>query len=255
LIAAIASPRFVFLDKDITALDADGCLALAAGGKLALSATVSVSAALGASLAQLDSRLSLGGAGKVNFQAGASIAVSVGLSDTFSVIFSRAASGRIAVAVHRLATSNLGAELDFGVNVGFADPDSLAPAVRSYIESRLGVVYADYQRLVKAICSEGITDLSALPADLRPLANQALQQLGLSTIANQLSSLKDKICGLDDKVASIIKEVVAARLTAQFTFSWSRTTQQDTVLAFEIDPANVATYLGRLLLGDVGFAG
>jgi hypothetical protein len=251
LIDAIASARFVFLDKDITALDADGCLALAAGGKLALSARVSVSAALGASLAQLDSSLALGGAGRINLQAGASFAVSAALSDTFSVVFSRAASGRIAVALHRLATSNLGAELDFGLNVGFADPDALAPAVESYIEARLGVVYADYQRLVKAICTGGMTDLSALPADLQPLANKALQQLGLSTIQNQLSGLKDKICGLDDKVASIVKEVVQTRLTAQLTFSWSRTTQQDTVLAFEIDPANVATYLGRLLLGDV----
>jgi hypothetical protein len=243
---AITDARFVFRDADVARLDANGCLALVAGGNLTLSATVSVSDALSASLNALDSLL--GTSGALSFQVGASLEVTVGLADNFSLIFSRAASGRIAVAVHKTATSNLGATLGLGLKVGFADPDAVAPAVQAFIESRLGVAYQDYERLVQAICNGAA---AALPQDLQTVADTVASTLGLPELATQLAALKGKVCGLDAKVATIIQDAVNATFSAQFTFAWSRTTQDDTVLAFEMDPASVPTYLGPLLLGNL----
>jgi hypothetical protein len=245
LLGAITTARFAFRAADLDALDGSSCLALLAGGSLALTAKVTFSDTLSASLAALDQVL--GASGVLTFQTGASIALAVGLSDDFRVIFSRAASGNLAVAIRKAADSTVKLTSNLGVTAFFADPTALEGVLETYIQARLGVAYTDFQALEQTLCAT--TTPASLPSDLQVVAAAVAQKLGLGDAA--LAGLKSRICGLEAKLKDVIQRIAAARVQAQFTFGWSRVTSADTVLAFEIQPAALPQYLYDTLFGDL----
>lgn len=252
---AILGARFAFRDADIDLLDAGSRLALIAGGKLALAASVTFADTLGASLPLLDTVLQLAGAsafGALTIKTGASLALNASLSDDFRIVFSRATSGgNIGVAIHKATGGNVKLTTDLGVHIGFADPTKLANLLDVYVQQRLGVLYTEYQKLEQQACTPTAGTLAALPADLQGIAKTVAQKLGLGTIEQDITDLKTRICGLDKKLQNAIQTAVQTQVTAQFTLSWSRVTSDDTVLAFEVDPTALAPHLAELLFGDL----
>lgn len=251
---AILGARFAFRDADIDQLDAGSRLALVAGGKLALAASVTFADTLSASLPLLDTVLQLAGAsafGALTIKTGASLALNASLSDDFRIVFSRATSGNIGVAIHKATGGDVKLTTDLGVHIGFADPTELANLLDVYVQQRLGVLYTEYQKLEQQACTPTAGTLAALPADLQGIAKTVAQRLGLGTLEQDITNLKTRICGLDKKLQSAIQTAVQTQVTAQFTLSWSRVTSDDTVLAFEVDPTALEPLLAGLLFGDL----
>jgi hypothetical protein len=249
---AILGARFAFRDADINLLDGSSRLALIAGGNLALSASITFADTLSASLAALDDALKLSQAVALNFQTGASLALAASLSDDFRVVFSRAAtSGNIGVAIHKAAGSNVKLTGNLGVNVGLADQTKVAELLDVYIQQRLGVAYADFQKLEQEVCNAGAGTLAAVPADLQGTATKVAQYLGLGALQQDLGDLKTRICGAGKKLHDAVENAVHTQVTAQFTLSWSRVSTDDTVLAFEVDPTALEPYLAGILFGNL----
>lgn len=247
VVDAIKSARFAVRVADVDQLDSGSRLAVVESGALSLTLKLSVADTLSASLAVLDKALGI--SAPIQIQSSGDSDFTAGLSDDFQIVFSRAASGRIGVNVQKTTNGQLGVTAGYGVTVGLADPQSVTAALDSYITSRLGVSYTDYQKLESTVCSASA--FSALPQTEQALAQQVAATLGIGDAEQKFSDLKSKICGLDEKLTNTIQSVVTAQLQDALTFTWSRMSNDQTVLSFEIDQAALPDYLHGLVLGDL----
>jgi hypothetical protein len=249
LVGAIRDARFAVRAADIARLDGQDCLAFLAGGKLALSASVSMASAMSASLTALDAVL--GVTGVLQIHTGATVALAVALSDAFQLIFRRAArSGWIAVDVHKASGSNVSLTASLGVDAQLANSQAVVAALDAYVEARLGIAYATLQQLELAVAA-GAAELATLPPALQEAAQTVANQLRLGDLATHYTALVSRITGLGAKLQQTVAVVLAADVKAQFTFAWSRVASDETVLSFEIEDAALAGLLDGMLLGNL----
>ncbi|HEY2295710.1 MAG TPA: hypothetical protein VGM86_33825 [Thermoanaerobaculia bacterium] len=247
VIDAIKSARFAVRVADVDQLDSGSRLAVVESGALSLTLKLSVADTLSASLAALDKALGI--SAPIQIQVSDTSDFVAGVSDDFQIVLSRAASGRIGIDVKKTTNGQVGVTADYGITVQFADSQSLATALGSYITSRLGISYTEYQKLESAVCDASA--FSALPQTEQAVAQQVAATLGTGDAEQKFSDLKSRICGLDAKLTATIQSVVTAQLKDALAFTWSRMSSDQTVLSFEIDQAALPDYLHGLVLGDL----
>src|SRR4051794_6062243 len=247
VVDTIKGARFAVRVADVDQLDSGSRLAVVESGALSLTLTLSVAETLSASLAALDKALGI--SAPIQIQSSGTSDFVAGVSDDFQITFSPAASGRIGGDVKKPPDAQVGVTAGLGVTVELADPQSVTAVLDSYITSRLGIPYTEYQKLESAVCSASA--FSALPQTEQALARQVAATLGIDDAETKFSDLKSKICGLDEKLTNTVQSVVTAQLKDALTFTWSRMSNDQTVLSFEIDQAALPDYLHGLVLGNL----
>ncbi len=249
IINNITSARFPFRQKDVLSLKAGDALAFIVRGKLALTASVTVSDAMVVGLSALDRLLGVAGAGAIKIGAAASLSVVFGISDDYKVVFRRGTGGAVDVDIRKARGTKRGISGSLGVEVGLADPAKLAALIHAYIEGRLGHPMAKVKGLLQQVSTA--TSLDDLSGPQRKLAEAVAERIGFADLQGRFDAFKARVEDLEARLQQELVAALSTKLKIQMTFSYTRVQTDETVVRFEIARQLYPTHHRDLLLGKL----
>ena len=165
--------RFVTKLQDVRILEPGEALAFRFAGKINADVTVNWFDVFTGQIGSLGKLLGTATPIAISFKAGATVALSVSVSDDFLIVFSRVDENRWRVGVRKVKSGRIAPSLDTGIDVGFANPKELKALASAALDGVLGAPLAK----VKAVLSAA--SLESLGAAERKLAMALLDRRGL----------------------------------------------------------------------------
>jgi hypothetical protein len=246
ILEGITGARFATSLENVLALSEGEALVYQVRGGLTFSASVSYGHALGATVSALDGVLGVAGASAFKVEIGASIGLTLGVSDDFRLVFRRGGGDRVAVDLKKAAARRVGVDAKLGVEVSLTNPSQLSGLIKSYLVGRLGAPLDKLTDLLNQV--ETATTLPDLGA-LQPLAEQLADRLGITDLQSRFAEFKDRLAGLEGRLATALETALTKGLKVALTFSYTRVESNETILRFEGSPAALAALHRPLLLG------
>lgn len=250
LVSDFASYRFPVRREDVETLGPDEAVALLLGARLAFHATLTWADAFTATLSALDQALGVAGISAFSVQAGASLAFNLAVSDDFRLIFRPGRSASTTrVEVRKVHASRVGVTGGLRVKAQLANPEKLAQALEAYLVARLGVPIQKIKALEEKI--DSALSLDQLPEDLRPLAQEIGNRLGLADLQTQFGELKNRFSKLQERLREKLLAALKTRVELAFQLAYTRVSNDESVLVCDLDRAALAKHHGQLLLGNL----
>ena len=219
----ILSIKTIFKKEDIKELKVNEGVGLEFAGALTATLTVSWADVWSTGFNSLTSLLDTAELVKVKAGAEASIKAKIQVTDGFRVQVVKKGSDKYWLRIRRNQsnTRNLSAALSVGVSI--ENPAVITDELDSILDSVLGVSYSKLEKIAaKASAEISKGDLAIL-----------------ETVADRLGwgpddlpeKLKKEVSGLREKYSEKIKEVVAAKVQAGFTYEYVRITERENVFS------------------------
>lgn len=215
-------------------------------GELSASVTLSWSDIFSSNLAALSQLLKSTKMLAIQVTLGASVSLDVGLIDDFIVVFSGQQNGQVRVAVKKSKSRSIDVTADVGAKAQISDASALEDAVNQILKSIIGQPEA----IVDAILAKAsLDDLSASEKDI---INYIAQEFGWAqTVMQTIAGIRQQWNTLKGDVSNAIKEIAETKVSAGFSYEYSRVKLEDTLLEAIFDVPTAQTFHNDLMLCDV----
>ncbi len=244
--ADLRRPRFALSLADVLRLGKGEALAFASRGTLAASATLSWADVVTGGLGGLSRALGLPpGVLGLRLDLSASVSARLSVTDDFRVVFSRrrrASQGReFGVAVVKMDAREAAARVAVGAQLRMENPQAFQALVGQLLEQRLGSTMTKVEKLL------GRTQ----EADLDKTEKNLLKKLEDELMASGLKAVRDAVEELREKAAAELKKLAESRLSAGFTYEYTRTETGTVLVEATLTEDALEEFHDELVDGDV----
>jgi hypothetical protein len=216
LLEDITAGRFITHLDHVLAMAPGDALAFRFGGSLSVGVTVSWSDIFTGQIGTLSTLLGSPVPLAISVNAGATVTLSVSVSDDFALVFSRASDDAWRVGVRKVKSSRIAPSVDAGIDVGIANPDELKGLVTATLAGVLGAPLEKVKSLLAAASLESLGPVE------RKLAKALIERLGLKEELATIEALRKKVEEAEAKVTEVIEKVVKTRIALSFSYEYSR---------------------------------
>ena len=233
--------RFVTSLTDVLALQKDEALAFRFAGALHASVTVSWSDLFTGQIGTLGRLLGTAAPVALSVTAGASVALTVRVSDDFLIVCSRTNPSQWRVGIRKVRSSRVAPSLDAGIDVGFANPKQLEDLAAAALEGLLG---APLKKVNDALAAASLESLG--PSERR-IAIGLLERFGLSQQFATIETLRARVAEAEKRVTDVVAQVVRTRVALGFAYEYSRVSTDTNLLQALVDETAVETFHADLI--------
>lgn len=226
--ADFASMGFAVRASDLTKLKESEALAYRVRATLSASLEAKWSDALTANLNALSAFLKASTPLAVKVDFGASVKVTVGVTDDFLLVFSAEAEDKICVAVKKGKVSSLSIAPSAGIDLQIANPEAVLQGVNSVLE---GIAGASVDK-IDALLQE--TLLSNLSDEQKKLFENLVKRLKVDDTTADLLTLRAHWTELKKHVAERLESVLKEKLSLSFSYEYSRVRAESTLLQVKV---------------------
>ncbi len=238
--ADLSWPRFALRLSDVLRLKEDDALSFAARGTLEVGATASWSDVLTGGLSTLGEALGAAEPLVVRLDVGASVSARLSLTDDFRIVFARRRNDyRVGLVKSKARGVELAARID--ATLQFDDPEAVEEILKQALEQRLGAALGRVRGLL-AQSAEG---------ELGPQQKNLLEKLEDRLGEAGLDAVRERVEELERDAREAIEKIATARLTAGFTYEYSRLKTDTTLLEATLSEDALTEMHHQLVAGDL----
>lgn len=242
--ADVTDPLLPVRVDDVLRLRQGEALTIHASGSLEAGARIdwadTLSGGLGAFADLID------GGEVISLKIGAEASASFGIefADSFIIVFSRAATDRIRVAIKKAKSLELSAEAGAGISVELENPDEAGGVITDLVDSLIDASASDVEKWIRNRVS--LDDLKEGSKE-RFVVEKVLARLGIESDDDAFDKLREKLDGLKGEVEKRVKKLAKEKLEASFSYAYKRVSTTQSLLEATIADPQLGNYHGRLI--------
>jgi hypothetical protein len=241
-----SGPRLAALLAHVEKLDIRDAVAIQLAAALKLAVTVSWADVFTSHLGTLTALLKSDAPIGIKVKTGASVTVTVAVTDDFIVAFARNGADEWQIGVKKAAVRSIGAALHAGLDVQIANAADVDAVVQPVLDALFA---ATTDKIVPLLNKATLADLNEIE---RRLALLLMRRLGLDPLFAKLEDLKARIEDVKENVKARVEEALKTKVALSFAYEYQRTSTATELLQATVSRQRLQALHADCIHGNFG---